>query len=121
MGGTSTSLLQLALFVEESRDNHISQGSQGKTKLSVPQGGGGDILGKERPGAVLCAWGRVGDVEKTAFFEGQGKRKLSREELADIVPQPLFHPSPNQASPFLVNNLDGTILLTVNATSQLSW
>lgn len=60
-------------------------------------------------------------MEKIVFFEGQGERKVSREELTDIVPQPLFLPPPNQASPFLVNNSDVTILFTVSATSHLCW
>lgn len=44
----------------------------------------------------MCAWGRVGDMEKTAFFEGLGERKISREELPDILPQALFQPPSKQ-------------------------
>lgn len=63
----------------------------------------------------MCAWGRVGDTEKTAFFEGLGERKISREELPDILPQALFQPPSKQ----LRRNLGGTIL-TASMISRLS-
>lgn len=59
-------------------------------------------------------WGRVGDVEKTAFFEGNREGKISREEPPDILPQAFFHPPPKQASPYVVRKPGGTILLTVS-------
>lgn len=53
----------------------------------------------EARGSIVCAWGRVGDTEKAAFFEGLGERKISREELPDILPQALFQPPSKQALP----------------------
>lgn len=63
-------------------------------------------------------WGGVGDVEKTAFFEGNREGKISREEPPDILPQAFFHPPTKQASPYVVRV---ALFSLLSATSQLSW